>query len=138
LGYLQDAIDAHQQALERQPAEASYWTNLGIVYRLSAQFDKAESCYLKAIELNDSYAPIYASLGALYLTHTGQYAEAVDYLKKAIQLDPGLAIAYSNMAIAQASLGNFDAADQYLRTAVLKGYRNAKNARLMIDNLRSL
>lgn len=41
-------------------------------------------------------------------------------------------------AIAKASLGFFDEADTLLRQAVMKGCRNAKNARQMIDNLRAL
>jgi tetratricopeptide (TPR) repeat protein len=138
LGYFQEAIDAHQQALERRPDRASYWTNLGVVYRLTAQYDKAEACYLKARELDPGYAPIYTSLGALHLSHTNQFDKAVEYLEKAIELDPSSGISFANLAIAKASLGDFPAADELLRTAVLKGYRNAKNARRMIENLKSL
>ena len=138
LGYYQEAIDAHQQALEIRPDTASYWTNLGICYRLTGQYDKAASCYEKAISLDPGYAETYTSLGALHLTHTMQFEQAVHYLEKAIALDPGQAIAYANMAIAKASLGFFDEADALLRQAVMKGYRNAKNARQMIDNLRAL
>lgn len=138
LGYYQEAIDAHQQALEIRPDMASYWTNLGICYRLTGQYDKAASCYKKAISLDPGYAETYTSLGALHLTHTMQFEQAVHYLEKAIALDPGQAIAYANMAIAKASLGFFDEADALLRQAVMKGYRNAKNARQMIDNLRAL
>lgn len=138
LGYLQEAIDAHQKALELQPDRASYWTNLGIVYRLTSQYDKAEACYLKALELAPEYAPTYTSLGALHLTHTNQFDKAVQFLEKAIELDPGNGVTFANLAIAQASLGHFERADQLLRTAVLKGYRNAKNARRMIENLKSV
>jgi len=138
LGYYQEAIDAHQQALELRPDAASYWTNLGICYRLTGQYDKAASCYEKAITLDPDYAQTYTSLGALHLTQTMQFEKAVYYLEKAIALDPGQAIAYANMAIAKASLGFFDEADALLRQAVMKGYRNAKNARRMIDNLRAL
>ncbi|TXB66590.1 tetratricopeptide repeat protein [Phaeodactylibacter luteus] len=138
LGYYQEAIDAHQQALEIRPDTASYWTNLGICYRLTGQYDKAASCYEKAISLDPGYAETYTSLGALHLTHTMQFEQAVHFLEKAIALDPGQAIAYANMAIAKASLGCFDEADALLRQAVMKGYRNAKHARQMIDNLRAL
>jgi tetratricopeptide (TPR) repeat protein len=138
LGYYQEAIDAHQQALELRPDAASYWTNLGICYRLTGQYDKAASCYEKAISLDPDYAETYTSLGALHLTHTMQFEKAVAYLEKAIALNPGQATAYANMAIAKASLGFFDEADALLRQAVMKGYRNAKNARRMVDNLRQL
>jgi Flp pilus assembly protein TadD len=59
-------------------------------------------------------------------------------LKKAIKLDPGQAVAYANMAIAQASVGNFEEAERFLVKATMKGYRNTKNAKRMIDNLKSL
>jgi len=138
LGLIQDAIDAHQKALELNPDSVSYWTNLGVCYRLTSQYDKAEACYQKALSLDPEYAQVYTSLGALHLTHTMEYEKAIEYLEKAIDLDPGQAIAYANMAIAKASVGFFDEADALLRQAVMKGYRNAKNARKMIDNLRQL
>jgi tetratricopeptide (TPR) repeat protein len=138
LGLIQDAIDAHQKALELNPDSVSYWTNLGICYRLTSQYDKAEACYQKALSLDPEYAQLYTSLGALYLTHTMEFEKAIEYLEKAIALDPGQAVAYANMAIAKASVGFFDEADALLKQAVMKGYRNAKNARKMIDNLRHL
>jgi Flp pilus assembly protein TadD len=138
LDYFQDAIEAYQKALELNPNSGTYWTNLGVVYRLTAQYDKAESCYNKALELNPDYPELYTSLGAFHLTHTMKFEEAIFYLKKAIKLDPGQAVAYANMAIAQASVGNFEEAERFLVKATMKGYRNTKNAKRMIDNLKSL
>lgn len=138
LDYFQDAIEAYQKALELNPNSGKYWTNLGVAYRLTAQYDKAESCYKKALELDPDYPELYTSLGAFHLTHTMKFSEAIVYLEKAIKLDPGQAIAYANMAIAQASIGNFEEADRFLVKATMKGYRNTKNAKRMIDNLRSL
>ncbi len=138
LDYFQDAIEAYQKALEISPRSGRYWTNLGVVYRLTAQYDKAESCYQKALALDPDHPKLYTSLGAFHLTHTMKFNEAIMYLEKAIQLDPGEATAYANMAIAQASVGNFEEADRFLVKATMKGYRNTRNAKRMIDNLRSL
>lgn len=138
LDYMQDAIEAYQKSLELNPDSSRYWTNLGVAYRLTAQYDKAESCYKKALELDPNYPELYTSLGALHLTHTMRFTEAITYLEKAIALDPGQPVAYANMAIAQASIGNFQAADQYLVKATMKGYKNTKGAKKIIDNLRSL
>jgi Flp pilus assembly protein TadD len=138
LDYFQDAIDAHQQALQLNPNSASYWTNLGIVYRLTSQYDKAEECYKKALAINPDYPELYTSLGALHLTHTMKFKEAIQYLEKAIELDPGQSIAYANMAIAQASVGAFEEADRFLKMAAMKGYSNTKNAKRIIDNLKHL
>lgn len=138
MDYFQDAIEAYQKALEINPNSGVYWTNLGVAYRLTAQYDKAESCYQKALAINPDYPELYTSLGAFHLTHTMKFSEAITYLEKAIKLDPGQAIAYANMAIAQASVGNFEAADQYLVKATMKGYKNTKSAKRMIENLKSL
>lgn len=138
MDYFQDAIDAYQKALELNPDSGTYWTNLGVAYRLTAQYDKAEACYQKALELSPDYPELYTSLGAFHLTHTMKFSEAIKYLEKAIRLDPGQSIAYANMAIAQASVGNFEAADQYLVKATMKGYKNTKSAKRMIENLKSL
>jgi tetratricopeptide (TPR) repeat protein len=137
-GYYPESIEAHQHSLEVDPNSSSYWTNLGIVYRMSAEYDKAAQCYEKALAINPDYAQVHASLGALHITHTLQFDKAIQHLEKAIKLNPGLAVSYSNMAIAQASVGNFAEADRYLRMAVMKGYTNTKSAKQIIDNLRAL
>ena len=134
----QESIEAHQNALELNPDSFRAWTNLGVVYRLTAQYEKAEECYLKALKINPDYAEVHASLGALYITYTMEFEKAIKHLKKAIELDPGLAISYSNLALALASVGKFDEAEKNLKLAVLKGYTNAERLKTMIDNLKSL
>ncbi len=131
-----EAIEAHLNALHINPEYFKALTNLGIVYRLTAQYAKAEECYLRALKINPDYAELHASLGALYITHHQAFDKAITHLKKAIQLDPGLAIAYSNLALALASTGQFQEAEKNLKTAVLKGYKNAERLKQMIDNLK--
>lgn len=138
LDYSQDAIEAFQKALEINPNSGKYWTNLGVSYRLTAQYDKAESCYRKALELNPDYPELYTSLGALHLTHTMKFEEAIIFLEKAIELDPGQAVAYANMSLAQASVGKFEEAERYLVKATMKGYRNTATVKRMIENLKAL
>lgn len=138
LDYNQDAIEAFQKALELNPDSGKYWTNLGISYRLTAQYDKAESCYRRALELNPDYPELYTSLGALHLTHTMKFQEAIELLEKAIELDPGQAVAHANMALAQASVGKFEEAEQFLVKATMKGYRNTATVKRMIENLKSI
>jgi tetratricopeptide (TPR) repeat protein len=132
-----EAIAEQQKALEEAPEAGNYWTNLGISYRNTGQYDKAEACYEKALAINPDYSNVHASLGALHLTHTMDFTSAIKHLESAIDLDPGSAIAHANMALAQASVGQFELAETYLQKAVMKGYRNAKNCRAMIDNLRA-
>lgn len=133
----QEAISEHQKALELNPENARNWTNLGVAYRRTAQYEKAASCYDKALAINPDYDEAHTSLAALHLTHTMDFAAAIKHLNRALELDPGDAIAHANMAIAQASIGKFDAAETYLKKAVLKGYRNTEACRATIDNLRA-
>lgn len=133
----QEAISEHQKALELNPDNARNWTNLGVAYRRTAQYDKAASCYDKALAIDPDYDEAHTSLAALHLTHTMDFTAAIHHLERALSLDPGDAIAHANMAIAQASIGKFDAAEAYLKKAILKGYRNAEACRATIDNLKA-
>jgi len=133
----QEAISEHQKALELNDHNARNWTNLGVAYRRTAQYDKAASCYDKALAIDPDYDEAHTSLAALHLTHTMNFSAAIQHLERALELDPGDATAHANMAIAQASIGEFDAAETYLKKAILKGYRNAGACRATIDNLKS-
>jgi tetratricopeptide (TPR) repeat protein len=81
--------------------------NLGIVYRLTSEFDLAEECYTKAKQINPKDPEVYASLGALYI-FKGEANLAVENLERSIELDPQLAIAHSNYSLALAMVGDYD------------------------------
>ncbi len=51
MGRLDDAIAIYEQVLKKDPSFASAWENMGISYAIKGNFDKAESCLRKALEL---------------------------------------------------------------------------------------
>ena len=51
MGRLDDAIAIYEQVLKKDPSFASAWENMGISYAIKGNFDKAESCLHKALEL---------------------------------------------------------------------------------------
>lgn len=51
MGKLDDAIAIYEQVLKKDPSFASAWENMGISYAIKGNFDKAESCLHKALEL---------------------------------------------------------------------------------------
>ena len=70
-----------------------------IAYRGKQQLTQAVADVRKAVELNPKYAPAQVSLGE-FLTVNGDVEEGIDVLTQAIKLDPTIAEAYINRAVA--------------------------------------
>lgn len=51
MGKLDEAIKIYEQVLAKDPTFASSWENMGISYAIKGDFDKAESCLKKALQL---------------------------------------------------------------------------------------
>jgi tetratricopeptide (TPR) repeat protein len=107
------------------------------VYRLTGKFDEAEKCYARALELKPEYAELHASIGALYI-HQGNYHQALTHLEKAVRLDKNLAVAWANLSLACATVGEFERAESSLKKAVVLGYENAPSLKKRIDDLQAL
>jgi Flp pilus assembly protein TadD len=98
---------------------------MGIDYRLTSRFDKAEECYLEAMSIDPEDPELYVSLGALYI-YKGEAETAIEHLRHAIEIDPQIPAAHANFALALAMTGDFEAAETQLKTAVAMGYENGK------------
>jgi len=131
------AVTAHQQALEINPANHQAWVNLGIAQRRKGAPREAATCYQRAIELKPDYAEAHSSLGAMYI-FMDQPDRALDALLRARELDPSGPVTHGNLALALAMLGRFGEADGALKHAVTLGYRNWREVRERIDQLREL
>ncbi|MCI5055421.1 MAG: tetratricopeptide repeat protein [Flavobacteriales bacterium] len=131
------SIVYHKKALEIDPNNVDALVNLGIVYRLTSQFDLAEESYNKAKAINPNDPELHASLGALHI-YKGNLAAALESLEKSIELDPQLAIAHSNYALALAMDGQFEKAEQELKTAVAMGYKNGEVMKERIEQLKNV
>lgn len=132
-----NAIDAHNTALELDPESHEAWVNLGVVYRLTGDLDQAEYCYNQALSFNPDYPEAHSSLGVLYIVR-GEPEKAVESLERAIELAPQYAVAYGNLALAYAIVGRFDDADAVLKQAIVLGYENAPIIRERIDELKAM
>ncbi len=131
------SIVYHRKALDLDPNYVTALVNLGVVYRLTSEFELAEQCYLKAKEINPEDPELYASLGALNI-YQGNVELAIENLNMAIELDPQLTVAYSNYALALAMIGEFDKAEKELKKAVILGYKNGNLINERINNLKEL
>jgi tetratricopeptide (TPR) repeat protein len=78
--------------------------------------------YQRALKLYPQYALTHAQFG-VYLVDTGHINSGTAELKKAIEINPNLAIAYAWLASAYSRNGNLESARQAAERARALGYR---------------
>lgn len=132
---LAKALEYHGRAIEENPRNHQAYVNLGVVHRLMEEFDKAEEAYSNALELAPNYAELHISMGALAL-YQGKHEAAIKHLKRSIELDDSLPVAYSNLALVYATLGKFDEAEAELAKAEKRGYHQPETVRAQIQLLK--
>ncbi len=76
-----------KEATQLAPGEPAAWANLGLLYLRHTEFDKAAENVQKAEALAPDSAHIKVLL-ALLESNRGNYAQAISYLRRAIELDP--------------------------------------------------
>ncbi len=93
----------------------------------SATWNKAESYYLKVTEIDPEYALAWSGLAAIALlrAHSGsyqaalQFEEARQFSERALEIDPDLPDAHSNLASVEVlHHWNFDEAERRFKTAL--------------------
>jgi tetratricopeptide (TPR) repeat protein len=86
-----------------------------------------ETLYRRALTVTSKNWLVSANLGAA-LIGKGRFAEAADYLREAVQLQPGYAKAHNGLGVALAGLGLLaDSEDAYRRSLALSpGYGRAR------------
>ncbi|MGP1395674.1 MAG: adenylate/guanylate cyclase domain-containing protein [Inquilinaceae bacterium] len=85
--WLDRAFEAAKRALALDPAESRCHGALGLVHRNRRQYDAALIHLGRAVALNPNDAHMAAQMGLL-LTYVGRAEEGVDWVRKAIRLNP--------------------------------------------------
>ncbi|CAN0900891.1 Probable UDP-N-acetylglucosamine--peptide N-acetylglucosaminyltransferase SPINDLY [Linum grandiflorum] len=98
-----EAEDVYKRALSVATAEQGHaiFSNLGNLYRQQKQYERAKAMLTKAIELQPGYAPAFNNLGLVFVAE-GRWEEAIFCFNKALQGDPLLDAAKSNIIKATA------------------------------------
>jgi tetratricopeptide (TPR) repeat protein len=110
-----DAVGAYKKAIEFKPTESNYFVNLSLAQISAGQIDESRDSIKKAAELNPANAGMaYYNLGAT-LINRNQQAEAIEPLKKAIELDAKYAPAYYQLGLTLIGTGKMDEAQGYLK-----------------------
>ena len=105
-GDLVRAAELIRLAIAENPANAIYFSNLGMVLRDQRQFHEAVQHHRRAIALNPDYPEAYTNLGVA-LTDLGEYQAGIACYQKAIGLRPEYVEALDNLGTAQRQAGKF-------------------------------
>ncbi len=119
----QDIADARgreavEKALALDDRLGEAYASLANLRRRSGDYDGAEQAFLRGIELNPNYAPLYQWYGEFLALDVGRTQEAVAVSGQAVALDPKSAIINSDYAEALAADGRLEAAAQQYRVAI--------------------
>ncbi len=128
------------------------YNNLGNIYLNNKDFDNAEHCFKTAISIRRNYSTPYYSMGLSLFRRYLEEAragkrpdiklieEAMQYLGKAIQLNPQYVKAHSLLGDILFRFGRFDEARKHLETALMyeKEGKTADAARKVLEKINSL
>ena len=131
-----EAIDAHEKAIELNPDLYEAWVNLGITYRHIGDLEQAEEHYKIALSIEPDYAELHSSIGALYI-FKAEPELGIESLERAVELDPQLASAHANLALAYAMVGRFEEAEASLHQATVLGYDKWAVIQERVDSLKA-
>jgi tetratricopeptide (TPR) repeat protein len=88
-GHFEEAEKLYIKAVQTNPGEIETFNRLGIALRRQGKFKEAERYYILALKNHPDNAAICFNLGVLYFNQKDR-SNALKYLKKALQIDPGL------------------------------------------------
>lgn len=121
---LDEAIFHFRQVLKLRQQDAFAWNALGgaVMARLGAHFSfgESEKCYREAIRLQPKVPEFYLNLGVL-LRELGRHEEALELLRKAVELRPDYETAIAGIAQVLEHLGDFDGAFAAIQPLLERG-----------------
>ncbi len=111
----QHAVDEFTALTAKYPADNMAHSALGFAYYLQRNMPKALEEGRRALEIYPKNVP-YRNNVALYALYAGDFATAKKEASAAMQLNPAYVKCYITLALAEAALGNIDAANETYRS----------------------
>lgn len=114
-GNQRKAIENYGLLVEKYPADAIGWNNLGVAYFYNLQFDQAMEAGAQLVELFPEN-PAFRANYALFAMYAGDFALARQEAEQLLEKNPGYFLAYLPPAMAELAAGDLTAAESvYLR-----------------------
>jgi len=120
------AIDGMKKSLELEPQNVRFMTMLGSLYLISMQQDKAylsqaDLILQQALELSPTRQELYFALGqARY--YQSRSSEVLPLFRKAIDLNPRVAVSHWNFGMMAITLGLEEDGNQAIKKAIQLGH----------------
>jgi Flp pilus assembly protein TadD len=118
-GHKAEAEQTYIKAIQFQKndphAVADAWLNIAM---MSDDMNKRFDCLNKAIKAAPRYAPAQRAMGIFYSEHKKDPRIAESYFRKAIAIDPTVAIQYANLGMALCERKDFQQAKLYLEKSI--------------------
>ena len=113
---------------------ATHYNNLGTAYTAEGEYDKAISCFTKALKARRKSPEAYCNRGIAYY-EKGNYDRAIPDFEKAIELSPEFVDAYYNRAVVYYHKKEYDKAWDDVHKAQSLGHQIPTN---FLDALREM
>lgn len=120
MGLYEQAITSYEAAIALHP-NSSLYSNMGLCYQRLGNAEASEKCYRQAISADPKNAYAYNNLSTLFFRQA-DYAQSLEFAKKAIELDNNFLQALGCAAICCGLLGDEEGYQNYYRRAVANGY----------------
>ncbi len=129
--YFKDQITFWQNAVDTSPSHAFNYNNLGAMYFLNNDLEKAEPFFRKALLINPK-EPMANSNTGLICMRTDRPAEAEKYYLEEIRINPGYDHVYYNLGLLYYNYSRYDEGiAQWEKTLTINpGYTDAYKALL--------
>jgi tetratricopeptide (TPR) repeat protein len=96
-GRLEDSAEHYQNSLALNPQNALLWHGAGKTHKAMQNWDEAESCFRRALAMNEQLAWAHCYLG-LTLIEKGDNDGALEHLQRATVIDPEYALPHIGLA----------------------------------------
>jgi len=114
---LDEAKNLYEEILKEDEKNVQAYCNLGVIYRMENENQKAYDSYIKAINLDPSYEMTYNNLGNL-LKDTGNLKAALKVYSDGIKANPKNHLMYNNLGMVYEKLKAYDKAIEAYKGAV--------------------
>ena len=114
---LEVAQSFYNQILEFDPNHAQALNNLGIIFKVLKEYQKAKVCYERALKINPNYVDVLNNFGNLFRIMSESQKAKVCY-EKAIKIDPKNQQTHNNLGNMFKELGNTQQAKSCYEKAI--------------------
>ena len=116
---LDKSIANFRKACQLLPDEPDYWHRLGNVLKTNGQLDEAVKAWKQSIAVDKQNPETFYNLGTYYAIQKNDFARAIPYFEKAVELDPTITAGLLNLGNSYLMTQNYEAAISAYRREII-------------------